>query len=95
MSNEIKPQALNLYGILDNELARMHVLMQTYMALPAQNQQYPSGNMSSPNPHGNMPAIYRRIQDIQDMLLLAVKAHDPAIQAAIAELALTGVSESK
>lgn len=100
MSIEIKHnQALNLYGILDNELARMHTLMQTYLALPSHNPHqhgsYSSGGISSATGFSSsqMPVIYRRINEIQDMLMLAVKAHDPAIQVAIAELALTGISD--
>lgn len=90
-------QPLNLYGILDNEMARMHALMQTYLTLPqqqvVQNHHSSYGGLSSGasfSGHGNMPEIYKRILHMQDLLLKAVTSHDVVIQEKIAELALTG-----
>ena len=93
MSSEQKP-TLNLYGILDNEMGRMHALLQVYMTLP-QDQGYPrgSGGLSSfghSSPGTQIPMLYKRIIEMQDLLLKAVVAHDAVIQDKIAELALTG-----
>lgn len=92
MSKEIK-QTLNLYGILDNEMARMHALLQTYMTLPQQDSHNPYGGLSanrSFSSHGGSPEIYKRIIKMQDLLLEAVVSHDEIIQEKVAELALTG-----
>ena len=93
MSSEQKPP-LNLYGILDNEMSRMHALMQTYLSLPTQHNPGYGGlsSSSSFSSHGNMSEIYKRILTMQDLLLHAVVHHDKIIQEKIAEMALTGNS---
>lgn len=100
MNKEQKVQALNLYGILDNEMARMHALLQAYMSLPQSNQSthYSSyGGLSSGSAFGASPSgmgeIYKRIVKMQDLLLTAVTEHDEVIQEKVAELALTGVQD--
>jgi len=84
---------VNLYGILDNELARMHDLMRIYLALPKEEpmyQQRTNGGHSSTS-HGHLGEIYRRITTLQDLLLQSLISHDAELQNRIAELALTGV----
>ena len=101
MSKEQKSNqaAINIYAILDNEMARMHSLMLAYLALPKHDtyqQSYgglSSGTSFSGHQHGNVPAIYKRITDIQDLLLKALVAHDEVIQEKVAELALMGIKD--
>jgi hypothetical protein len=96
MSKETKQAPLNLYGILDNELARMHALLQTYMTLP-KDDGYGSGygglshgkSFGSP---GTIPQIYQRLMNMQDLLMKAVIAHDGLVQEKVAEVALMGVN---
>ena len=97
MSKETnKVPAVNIYGILDNEMTRMHQLMQTYLTLPQQDQQYGSSRNygglsgSSFSSHGAMPAIYKRILEMQDLMLKALVTYDEVLQNKVAELALTG-----
>ena len=92
--------AINIYAILDNEMARMHALLQTYMTLPKEDsyQRSSYGGLSSHtsfSSHGGMPQIYKRIIDIQDLLLKALVSHDEIIQEKVAELALMGNSDSE
>lgn len=92
--------AINLYSILDNEMARMHALLQTYMTLPKQDvytQTYGglSNHTSITNHLTSIPQIYKRILDIQDLLLKALVVHDEAIQEKVAELALMGSDQDK
>lgn len=100
MSNENKGIPLNLYGIMDAELARMHQLMHAYMALPKASDpyshhgsHYSSAGASSGGPHSNMGAIYQRIVTMQDLLLQSLISHDKELQERIAELALTGTAD--
>lgn len=90
MSNDQKPP-LNLYGILDNEMSRMHVLLQAYLSTSSQSVSY-----NSPHPYTAAQTardIYDRILMMQDMLLKAVIAHDLVLQEKIAELALTETAD--
>ena len=95
MSKENKVP-LNLYGIMDNELARMHDLMRIYLALPkedaisSRNYHPPGINMSA---SASMGELYRRILTLQDVLLQSLISHDKELQNRIAELALTGVKD--
>ncbi len=89
---------LNLYGIMDAELARMHQLLHAYMALPKDPATHYSGHYSSAGanmggPHSNMGAIYQRIITMQDLLLQSLISHDKELQERIAELALTGTAD--
>jgi hypothetical protein len=94
MSSEqqsLNKTAVNLYGILDNELSRMHELMRVYLTLPKEDimtSRYANTNITAP-----MGEIYKRITTLQDLLLQSVISHDKTLQEKIAELALTGISE--
>lgn len=71
----------------------MHLYLQlpdhpSYIAHPGAGAGFSGGGGGSGKPI--LPVIYQRIKDMQDILLTAVKAHDPLIQEKIAELALTG-----
>ena len=95
MSNENKVP-VNLYGILDNELARMHELMRIYLALPKEDirySQHTNGGRSSAVPQNHLGEIYKRITTLQDLLLQSLISHDAELQNRIAELALTGVRD--
>lgn len=94
MSSETKSPALNLYGILDNELERMHALMHVYMQKPKEDHYARRSTMSPCKPTGEMSTIFARIVEMQDVLIAALKAHDPLIQEKVAELALTGTKEN-
>lgn len=92
--------AINIYSILDNEMNRMHGLLQTYMTLPQRDNYNSSyGGLSSASSFsshaGGIPQIYKRIIDIQDLLLKALVAHDEVIQEKVAELALMGNADSE
>jgi hypothetical protein len=91
--------AINIYAILDNEMARMHALLQTYMTLPKEDSYRTNyGGLSSAtsfSSHGGMPQIYKRIIDMQDLMLKALVAHDEIIQDKVAELALMGTADSE
>lgn len=92
-------QALNIYGVLDNELARLHRMVETFAI---HNERYsnrypdrfgglggPGFGSSSSGPL-NVNAIYDRIIEIQNIMLTAVASSDAKIQEAVAELALIG-----
>lgn len=89
--------AINIYTILDNELTRMHALLQTYLTLPKDPPQYSSAHSSyaSSSSHSGMPLFYNRICHIQDLLLQALVSHDEIIQEKVAELALMGNADSE
>jgi hypothetical protein len=92
MSSEqqsLNKTAVNLYGILDNELSRMHELMRVYLTLPKEDIM--TGRYASTNTTAPMGEIYKRITALQDLLLQSVISHDKVLQEKIAELALTGV----
>lgn len=97
MSESNKPnrnQAINLYGVYNEELTRMHALMQTYLQLPKDPHGYGSINRGyQPHPSDHMPVIYQRIVELQNILIAALQSHDPLIQEKVAELALTGTEE--
>jgi hypothetical protein len=83
----------NIYTVLDNELARMHELLRIYMQLPnADDNNYTYKKLPT-NP-SNMGTIYKRIIDLQNVVLMATKSADAEIQKAVAELALTGSDEN-
>lgn len=97
-SKSTSQAAINIYAILDNEMARMHALLQTYMTLPKEESYHRTnyGGLSSHSSfssHGGMPQIYKRILDIQDLLLKALVSHDEIIQEKVAELALMGEAD--
>jgi hypothetical protein len=92
MSNENKVP-VNLYGILDNELSRMHDLMRVYLALPKEDVMTSRYSTSIPIPNSNLGEIYKRITTLQDLLLQSLISHDKLLQERIAEMALTGVKD--
>lgn len=97
MSNENKAP-VNLYGILDNELSRMHDLMRVYLAMPKEEVMYgqhTNGRINSTPPQNYMGEIYRRIATLQDLLLQSLISHDKELQERIAELALIGVNKDE
>lgn len=90
-------QAVNIYGVLDNELARLHRLVETFVVHESRSSQrdryglgsgygHSSGYPSLPDAHH----IYARINEIQNILLTAVAGADALVQQKVAELALTG-----
>ena len=86
--------SVNLYGIMDAELARMHQLLHAYMALPKDPIQYGSySSAGAGGPHSNMGTIYQRIIEMQNLLLQSLITHDKELQERIAELALTGTAD--
>ena len=82
--------ATNIYSILDNELARMHALLQVYLGLPPEPPPQSKYHNYTPYPQTDVPEIYKRIVAIQDTVIKAAINVDPAIQEKVAELALTG-----
>lgn len=96
MSSENKIP-VNLYGLVDNELARMHTLMQTYLTLPADSSSAGYGGLSSARSFGSAPSqipiIYKRITELQDLLVKSLIAHDQLLQDKIAEVAMMGTEE--
>jgi hypothetical protein len=95
MSKEQSNVAVNLYGILDNELQRMHDLLKVYMTLPKDEMRYTHINSSTYMPQtSSISEIYKRILEIQSTLLENVITSDRSIQDKIAELALTGKEDS-
>jgi hypothetical protein len=91
MSNENKVP-LNLYGIMDNELARMHNFLLAYLALPKEPA-YSHAYGTPSNQTNDLGEIYKRIIQMQDLLLQSLISHDKELQERIAELALTGVKD--
>lgn len=86
--------AVNVYGVLDNELERMHELLRVYMSMPKHPDRHMSAHYSNSQPsHGDLGTIYKRIIDMQQIMLTALASHDKNIQEKVAELALTGVGE--
>ena len=92
MKNDSKVP-VNLYGILDNELSRMHELMRVYLAMPKEEIMHNCYSTSMPIPNSNLGEIYKRITTLQDLLLQSLISHDAELQNRIAELALTGVRD--
>jgi len=90
--SESKLPPVNLYGILDNELTRMHQLMALLIQQPTE-QHNDIGNHYSHSSYSNnnMSAAFGRIVELQHILTQALIAHDKLLQEKIAELALTGV----
>ena len=84
MKSETK-QVFNIYGIYSEELARMHTLMHAYMKLPQEHNYH--GNHVVPR---EMGVFYKRIVELQNILITALQSHDSLIQEKVAELALTG-----
>lgn len=86
----MRSNPVNAYMSLDNELERMHELLKLYMTLPQTQNTYASSNSTFSPSKTNMPEIYRRILEMQNVLLASVCSADKLIQEKVAELALTG-----
>lgn len=71
--------ATNIFGVLDNELERMHAML----LLSLQGKEVRIGADS-------MASVYSQIKKMQEVIMEVAKTHDPAIQEKIAEMALTG-----
>ena len=87
--------AINLYGVYNQELARMHDLMKTAMQNNQASHSYGSINHGYHGGSNNhlFEALYQRTLELQNVLIAALKTHDPAIQEKVAELALTGTKD--
>ena len=93
MSQEKSKVAVNLYGIVDNELARMHELL--HIMIASQDRKASQPNMSySYNGSTDPNAIVQRIMQIQNHLVEAMLSSDKQLQERVAELALTGSEET-
>jgi hypothetical protein len=108
MTAEYK-QTHNLYDVYNQELDRLHKLLNYYLLQP-QPPAY-TGSFSNNGAgtlyggaYGGMPTtgtfysteagqVYSRIVMMEDILIQALKTHEPLIQEKIAELALTGKAE--
>lgn len=85
-----KNPALNLYNLMDNEMARMHELLKHTLSFP-QNM-HTSSSLSQCGFIGTSNDIYQRIVNMQTTMIDAIRVHDPAIQEKVAELALMGTA---
>lgn len=71
--------ATNIFGVLDNELQRMHNLF----LLALQRKEFSLEKSS-------LGDVYAQIKTLQDVVMEVAKTHDPVLQEKIAEMALTG-----
>lgn len=85
MSKEV---AVNVYSLMDKELERMHELLRTYILHPQEHQQAPSSR-SHQSQQSNIPLLWKRILEMQELVMTEFKGHDKAIQQAVAEVAFT------
>jgi hypothetical protein len=90
--------AVNLYGILDNELQRLHELLKIQLSTPyvtdSYQQTYTSAHVNIMGQHvysGPAATTYNRILVIQKLIIDSMLNHDEALQEKIAEFALTDV----
>ena len=93
MSSEQPNQktAINLYGVYNQELARMHELLKVSANQHDAQQHYGGINRGYTGHSTHMTEmVFNRIMELQNILIAALKTHDPAIQEKVAELALTG-----
>ena len=93
MVDKSSSTALNLYGILDNELTRLHNLLLVHLneaQRSSMSQMIGNQGFGGSSGFGHTPAYYvqERIIKIQDLILSTVLAHDEKLQEKIAELAL-------
>lgn len=100
MSSENKNQTVNLYGAFNEELKRMHTLVANCLRHPQDphammHRSYSSGlGGGYPNHAGSAEMFYARIVEMQNVLIAALQSHDPIIQEKVAELALTGTTDT-
>lgn len=87
---------VNIYGIFDNELTRMHELVARTAEYEARAitqhamQQAHSSYTNTYTPHSSVSTVYKRLRELQDVLIAAMTGRDEIIQQKVAELALTG-----
>ena len=89
MSNQ-KQIAVNIYQLLDNELGRMHQLLTLYLSMPKDT----STTYANVN-HNGLGTIYKRMLEMQDIMLKSFETRDELIQEKVAEMAFTGNSDSE
>lgn len=89
--------AINLYGVYNQELARMHDLLKAGLASPDQHTHHYGGINRGYTGHSShlTEMVFNRIMELQNILIAALKTHDPAIQEKVAELALTGENKEE
>ena len=91
--SEVKP-TLNVYGVFDNEMARMHDLLKHIMTLPPHMQtSHGRGMHYNHDPYPEIAAVYSRIMEMQTVVVNALTGRDQVIQDKVAEMALTGVEQ--
>ncbi len=83
-------QASNLYHVVNEELARMHNLLEAEYRVnyDQYNSQYRMMGGPTGYPIDRSP-IYQHIRELHHTLMEALKSHDALIQQKVAELALT------
>lgn len=86
--SETKP-AVNVYGVIDNELQRLHDLLRLEMSIQRSDSREFQRFSASPS---TPQVIRQRIWEFQDVIITAMKEHDKVVQEKVAELALTGNS---
>lgn len=78
--------ANNLYTLADQELTRMHMLLNHMIEIASKSPRGSTGKITALE----VAAVYGRIQEMQNIIFHGVATADPQIQAKIAEMALTG-----
>ena len=93
--SEQKAIVTNIYQVLDNELSRMHDLLKIAICNPQQHQQHTSLGVPYYSGHpSDAMTTYKRIQQMQDIILSSFSNRDEKIQQMVAELALTGAEDA-
>lgn len=88
MKKDLKT-ASNIYSLLDNEMSRVHDLIHMYVSYPMRSK-----DISTYDPYSSQIVLAtKQLLAMQSALLDAFRAHEPAIQEKVAELALTGSSD--
>lgn len=90
MNSKNAEMAINIYGIMDSELERMHRLLQLEIETRNKNNGFASFGSGL-----TFERVYGRIEKMQQILCSALAQHDSAIQEKVAEMAFTGVKEEK
>jgi hypothetical protein len=71
-------EVVNIYGVINGELERMHSQLSMYLKLP-----------NPENTMANASVLYKRIVELQEIVIAEFKGADKKIQDAIAEVAFT------
>lgn len=85
MKKDSKTTAHNIYSVLDNEMDRLHQLIGMYASHAGKH----SGSSYDPYMTQAVTCM-KQLLAMQSALIDAFRAHEPAIQEKVAELALTG-----